>query len=220
MRKSSFAERLREALALRGISQTELHNRTQIGKSSIAEYLKGNYKPKQDKVDSMSHALSVDPAWLMGFDVPMEPSDVAPATSTLMQKIKGGYRIPVLGKVVAGVPLEAVTDILDYEEIPEEMGRSGEYFALEIKGHSMEPVLREGDVVIVRQQPEVENGEVAIVLVNGGEAIVKKVQESPTGLTLIGYNVAVYEPHTYTREQCEQLPIQIIGKVVELRRKF
>lgn len=109
-----------------------------------------------------------------------------------------GVRIPVLGRVVAGIPLEAITDIIDYEEIPAQMAKSGTYFALEVKGRSMEPTLHEGDVVIVRQQPEVGNGEIAIVLVNGDEATVKEVKEGPDGLTLIGHNVGVYSPHFYT----------------------
>lgn len=131
-----------------------------------------------------------------------------------------GVRIPVLGRVVAGIPLEAITDIIDYEEIPAQMAKSGTYFALQVKGRSMEPTLHEGDVVIVRQQPEVENGEIAIVLVNGNDATVKEVKESPDGLTLIGHNVAVYTPQFYTRDQIQSLPVQILGKVVELRRKF
>lgn len=216
---STFADRLRAAMDASNMSASELAEKTKISKATISRYLSGGFLPKQKNTYLLSKALDVDVAYLVFGDKGTNPPSET-TTSTIMQKIKGGYRIPVLGKVVAGVPLEAVTDILDYEEISEEMGHSGEYFALEIKGHSMEPVLREGDVVIVRQQPTVENGEVAIVLVNGDEATVKKVQESPAGLTLIGYNVAVYEPHTYTREQCEQLPIRIIGKVVELRRKF
>lgn len=139
---------------------------------------------------------------------------------SVMVPVPGGYRIPVLGRVVAGVPINAVTDISGYEEIPERMGRGGEFFALEIKGRSMEPTLHEGDVVIVRQQPEVENGEIAIVLINGDEATVKEVKESPEGITLIGHNVAIYTPHFYNRKEIESLPIQILGKVVELRRKF
>ena len=131
-----------------------------------------------------------------------------------------GVRIPVLGRVVAGIPLEAITDIIDYEEIPAQMAKGGTFFALQVKGRSMEPTLHEGDVVIVRQQPEVENGEIAIVLVNGNDATVKEVKESPDGLTLIGHNVAVYTPQFYTRDQIQSLPVQILGKVVELRRKF
>ena len=119
-----------------------------------------------------------------------------------------GVRIPVLGRVVAGIPLEAITDIIDYEEIPAQMAKSGTYFALEVKGRSMEPTLHEGDVVIVRQQPEVGNGEIAIVLVNGDEATVKEVKEGPDRADVVGHNVGVYSPHFYTREQIETLPIR------------
>lgn len=87
-----------------------------------------------------------------------------------------GVRIPVLGRVVAGIPIEAVEEILDYEEITPELAATGEFFALKIRGHSMEPRMMEGDVVIVRKQEDVESGDVAIVLVNGNEATVKRVK--------------------------------------------
>ena len=128
--------------------------------------------------------------------------------------------IPVLGKVVAGVPVEATEDIIGYEEITEHMASKGEYFALRIKGDSMLPKICDGDTVIVKKQESVENGDVAIVLVDGNDATCKQVKFNPNGITLIGYNASVYEPHFYTNEEIESLPISIIGKVVELRRKF
>ena len=84
----------------------------------------------------------------------------------------------------------------------------------------MEPTLHDGDIVVVREQEEVETGEIAIVLVNGGDATIKEVKESRDGLTLIGHNVAVYSPHFYSWEEVSSLPIRIIGKVVELRRRM
>lgn len=78
----------------------------------------------------------------------------------------------------------------------------------------------EGDVVIIRRQDDVDSGDIAIVLVNGDEATVKEIKESPAGITLIGHNAAVYTPHFYSNHDIESLPIQIIGKVVEMRRKF
>lgn len=74
MKISTFAVRFREALEIRHMTQTELHERTGIGKGSISTYLKGTWKPKQDKVDLIAQALRVDPAWLMGYDVPMDPA--------------------------------------------------------------------------------------------------------------------------------------------------
>jgi len=131
---------------------------------------------------------------------------------------KKGVRIPVLGSIVAGIPIEAIEEILGWEEIPESM--AGEYFALRVKGHSMEPKYLEGDTVIVRKESTVDSGRVAIVLVNGDEATMKQVMISPEGITLIGYNALVYEPHFYSNNDVQTLPVRIIGEVVELRRKI
>lgn len=129
-------------------------------------------------------------------------------------------RIPVLGYVVAGVPISAVQDILGYEEISKDLSLTGEFFALCIKGASMEPQFFEGDIVIVRQQSDVDDNDIAIVLVNGDEATVKQIKKSDAGITLIGFNVTVYPPHFYSNKDIEELPVSIIGKVVELRRSF
>lgn len=139
---------------------------------------------------------------------------------TAQPRDKKGVRIPVLGRVVAGIPIEAVEEILDYEEITPELAATGEFFALQVKGDSMEPTLRDGDVVIVKKQPTVDSGDIAIVLVNGNDATVKEIKESPAGITLIGHNVAVYTPHFYSNKDIQDMPVQIMGKVVEMRRKF
>jgi len=127
--------------------------------------------------------------------------------------------IPVLGRVPAGIPLEAIECILDYEEIPVEMARNGEFFALQIEGDSMSPRILDGDVVIVQKQPVVESGDVAIVMVNGDDATCKRVMHHENGLSLVSNNPA-YPPRYFTAHEVEKMPIQIIGKVVELRGKF
>jgi repressor LexA len=129
-------------------------------------------------------------------------------------------RIPVLGYVVAGVPISAVQDILGYEEISKDLSLTGEFFALRIKGSSMEPQFFEGDIVIVRQQSDVDDNDIAIVLVNGDEATVKQIKKSDAGLTLIGFNVTVYPPRFYSNKDIEELPVSIIGKVVQVRRDY
>lgn len=130
-----------------------------------------------------------------------------------------GVKIPVLGVIAAGVPIEAVEDIIDYEEITEELAARGEYFALRIQGDSMEPRIKEGDVVIVRRQPDVESGDVAVVYVNGYNATVKKITKHEEGISLIPFNTA-YSPKFFTYKEMAELPIIIHGKVVELRGKF
>lgn len=209
-----------------GMTMKELAEKVGVSEGTVSRWESGEIENmRRNVIVSLAKALKLTPAVLMGWN-DSEPSSItytlppSHGEDSVMVPVPGGYRIPVLGRVVAGVPIHAVTDISGFEEIPEHMGRSGEFFALEIKGRSMEPTLHEGDVVIVRQQPEVENGEIAIVLINGDEATVKEVKESPEGITLIGHNVAIYTPHFYNRKEIESLPIQILGKVVELRRKF
>ena len=128
--------------------------------------------------------------------------------------------IPVLGTVQAGIPIEAVQDIIDYEELNPEMLEHGEeYFALQVKGDSMQPKMDAGDIVIVRKQSDVNHGDTAIVLVNGSEATIKRVLKQEAGIMLAPYNPA-YETKFYSNQEIAELPVQIIGRVVELRAKF
>lgn len=208
----TIANRIKTALDMRDMKQADLVNITGIGKSSISTYISGEYEPKQKNIYKIAKALDVNEAWLMGYDVPMKRKDSE-------NKIKG-VRIPVLGYVRAGVPIDAVEEVLDYEEIHPNMAATGDFFALKIKGDSMEPRITEGDVVIVREQPDVESGEIAIVLVNGDEGTVKKLVKYENGsIALVAFNSA-YQPMVFTPEQIETLPVQVIGKVVELRGKF
>lgn len=163
---------------------------------------------RRDRIALYSKALHISPAVIMGWDD--EETHTTPK----------GVKIPVLGTVAAGIPITAVSNIEDYEEIPQEMAKLGEHFALRVKGDSMSPSINNGDIVIVRQQKAVDNGGVAVVLVNGDEATVKEIKKLPDGLMLIGWNTSVYPPKVYSKEDVEKLPISIIGKVVELRRKF
>lgn len=174
--------------------------------------------PTMQAFEKIAEATQIDTDSLLRILGGNQPITIPAASS--QRPRKKGVRIPVLGSVAAGVPIEAVEDIIDYEEIDEELARTGEFFALQIRGASMEPVLYERDIVIVRKQSPVSTGDMAIVLINSDEATVKKIRREPSGIMLIGYNAAVYEPHFYTNEDIERLPVQILGKVVEMRRKF
>lgn len=128
-------------------------------------------------------------------------------------------RVPVLGRVAAGIPIEAIQEVDDWEEIYHPGAGNDKFFGLRIHGASMEPRLREGDTVIVKKQDYFESGDVCIVLVNGNEATVKVVQKKPNGIVLVGYNAAVYPPHFYSAEEVQTLPVRIIGVVIEFRCK-
>ncbi len=194
-----------------GISFQELSDKTGFSKSVLQRYEKGTTKKIPiDRIEIIAKALNIDPFSLYTFDQ---------ATTALEKNVNNKQLIPVLGTVRAGIPIEAVENIIDYEEISEDMARQGEFFALQIKGDSMEPKISEGDVVIVRKQSDVDSGNIAIVLVNGEEATIKKIQKFDGGINLIPSNPS-YDVRTYTNDQIESLPVQILGKVVELRAKF
>lgn len=127
--------------------------------------------------------------------------------------------IPVYSRVAAGIPLEASGEIVDAEEIPVALARTGDYFGLRVQGDSMEPKISNGDTVIVRKQEDAESGELVVVLVNGHDATLKKLKKLQNGIMLISSNPA-YDPIIYTAEDVKTLPVQIVGKVVELRAKL
>lgn len=203
----SIGERIKEARKSAGLTQLELAKKTELSRSYIGDIEKDRYNPSVSTLQLIATATNT----------PLE--DLLPSTKTVSPTGRG-VRIPVLGRVVAGIPIEAVEEILDYEEITPELAATGEFFALKIRGHSMEPRMMEGDVVIVRRQDDVDSGDVAIVLVNGDEATVKRVKKQEDGITLIATNTSVYEPHYYSNKEIEELPVRILGKVIELRGKL
>ncbi|WP_308536852.1 XRE family transcriptional regulator [Megasphaera sp.] len=203
----SIGERIKIARKSAGLTQLELAKKTDLSRSYIGDIEKDRYNPSVSTLQLIATATNT----------PLE--ELLPSTKTASSTGRG-VRIPVLGRVVAGIPIEAIEEILDYEEITPELAATGEFFALKVRGNSMEPTLKDGDVVIVKKQPTVDSGDIAIVLVNSDDATVKEIKESPAGITLIGHNAAVYTPQFYSNHDIETLPIQIIGKVVEMRRKF
>lgn len=204
-----FSSRFSEALSESSENTYTIAEKLNLSPATISRYTNGKMLPKLATLYQAADILNVSPEWLMGKS---ENKSIAHIKSKAV-------KIPVLGTVVAGIPLEAIEDIIDYEEISVEMARQGDYFALKVKGDSMEPKISAGDVVIVRKQEDVDSGDLAIVLVNGNEATIKKVMKFNGGINLVPNNPA-YSVMTYTNEQIQSLPVSVIGKVIELRAKF
>lgn len=100
------------------------------------------------------------------------------------------------------------------------MARRGTLYALQIKGDSMEPRFFDGDTIIVRAQPDAESGEIVVATINGDDATCKKLYKLPGGgIQLHSLNPA-YEPFTFDEETVEELPVRILGKVLEMRSRF
>jgi repressor LexA len=164
-----------------------------------------------EQIIKYAELFNVTPAYIMGWEENPKFRFEARSVPHHAQRIK------VLGKVAAGTPIEMIQDVEYYEEMPLEA--DGDYFGLIIKGDSMEPRIMNGDVVIVRQQPLVENGEIGIVTVNGEDATCKRIYKYAESLVLMSNNPK-YPPREFTKEQVEALPVRVLGKVVELRAKF
>lgn len=207
----------------RGLSMDEFSRRCGLSKGYIS-MLEKNKNPKSGKPIIPSITTYVNVATAMGLSVDNLMSMVGkdqPVKLNAPPVIHAGYKIPVLGNVAAGTPINATEEILGYQYLEDTYKDDGcSYFALRIQGRSMEPTIMDGDTVIVRQQSNVDNGEIAIVLVDGEDATAKEIKENADGITLIGHNTTVYTPHFYSVQEIHDLPIQIIGRVIEVRRKL
>lgn len=197
-----------------GLSQDTLADK--LGYKSyttIQKWESGVSEPPVKILRELASIFNIDMDDMASIDLEAEEHSSLPVTS------KHGVTIKVLGRVAAGIPISAITDIIDTEEISEDMSKTGDFFALQIKGDSMEPRICNGDVVIVRQQDDADSGDIVIAVVNGYDATCKKLVKYATSLALVSLN-SKYEPMMFTQEEINSKPVRIIGKVVELRGKF
>ena len=201
---SEVVELVKKMTAEQNMSMSELARRVGIAKSAISRYFNGTRELPLNRIGDFASALHTTPNFLLG---------VKEDTNSQ------GIKIPVLGTVAAGIPISAVEDILDYEEIPQSWQNQGEFFGLKIKGDSMKPDINDGDTVIVKQQSTANNGDVVIALVNGDDATCKKFEKLDNGIMLISNN-SEYSPMYFSNEEVVTKPVVIVGRVVELRRKF
>ncbi len=204
---ATIADRLRDALAIRKMKQADLVAATGIGKSSISTYLSGEYEPKQRNIYKMAKALNVNEAWLMGQNVEMERNNTIFTIKNIspMPEMK---KIPLLGTIACGAPILAVENIDDYIEIPKHIKAD---FALTCHGDSMIGArIVDGDLVYIRAQPDVDNGQIAAVLIDN-EATLKRVYKYPNTLVLRAENPNFREL-VYQNQELEE--IRILGLAV------
>ena len=194
MTKGQRIKTLRDSIAM---SQVDMAERIGVSKQTLYKYENDIITNiPSDKIEEIARLVGVEPSFIMGWEDSTE-----------------SIRIPVYGRVAAGIPLEAITDIIDYEEIPTTW--KGDYIALKVKGDSMTPRITDGDVIIARKQDDAESGDVVVAMVDGQDATVKKLIKNASGITLQPYN-PIYEPMFFP----DSSDVKIIGKVVELRGKF
>lgn len=203
--KKVMAKNIQYYMNLHHKSRTEMCEALGVKYTTFTDWVKGNVYPRIDKIELMANYFGI------------EKSDLIEDNTS--SKKSTGIRIPVLGRVAAGIPIEAIEDIIDTEEITKELASSGTFFGLKLKGNSMEPRMCENDVVIVRQQSDAEDGDIVIATVNGDEATCKRLKKYNDGIVLISNNPN-YDPMYFSNKEIQEKPVKIIGKVVELRGKF
>ena len=204
--------RIKELRLAKNITQEELGKVLNVQKAAISKYENGRVEPSIEVLKLASKFFDVSTDYLLG----RSDSPIVSCASPSKEKT---IRIPILGRVAAGNPIGAIEEIIGWEEIPKKLAAGSTCFALRVCGRSMEPRILEGDTVIIRQQPDVDSGDIAVVLVGGEEATVKRVKKQKDGIILVATNTTVYEPHFYSNQEIKNLPIQILGKVVEVRYK-
>ena len=175
--------------------------------TTFTDWVKGNSYPRIDKIELMANYFGISKADLV------EKRDSSPREN------KKGLTVNVLGRVAAGIPIEAITDIVDQEEISEDLAKTGEFFGLRIQGNSMEPDIHNGDTVIVKKQDDAESNEIVFALINGNDGVCKRLKKYAESIALVSINPD-YEPMYFNQDEIDNTPVRIIGKVVELRRKL
>lgn len=203
--REKFVERLRKAMEIRNMKQVDLVEKTGLGKSAISQYCTGTYEPKQRALYKLAEALDVNEAWLMGYDVLMERNVTKYPDNILKIETK---KFPVLGTIAAGQPIYADEHFESYVEAGADIHAD---FCLQVKGDSMiNARIMDGDIVFIRKQPDVNDGEIAAVLI-GNEATLKRVYKKNSEVILIAENPA-YKPLVYKGEELNE--IRILGKAI------
>jgi len=210
--KESMAQNIKKFMAKKNISRMELCKALGFNYSTLADWLHARKYPRIDKIEMMANYFGVSKA-----DLVEQDSDLQTKRITTMDVVK----IPLLGRVVAGDPQEAIQEADEFLYIPA-MGhkRSEDYFALRVCGESMEPNLLDGDIAIVHIQPEIDSGQIAVVLIDNQDSTVKRVFISQDGITLVADNPAVFQPRFFSNDDCLTMPIRILGRVISIQREM
>lgn len=192
-------------LILNNKTQREMCDHFKWPYSTVSSWCNGTRLPRMDKVDKMCEYFGVSRSEILD--------------DRKKSFVRASISIPVYSRVAAGLPLEAVEDIIDREEIPERWGQIGEYFGIRVKGNSMAPRIEDGDVVIVRKQSDADDGDIVIAIVNGNDAVCKRLRKYDDSIALVSNNPA-YSPMYFTKQDTQDIPVRIIGRVMELREKM
>lgn len=209
---ASIAERIKEYRAKNRLTLSDLEAITGVPAQTINRYELGQRIPKIDAANEMAEAMRVNPMWLQGYDVPM---DAYPAESIPYEE---NYFAPIVGSIPAGYPSLALQDIIGYASIPYHDGER--YFFLRVDGDSMIGAgIHTGDLVLLRQQPCAEDGQIVAARVNGDEATLKRYRKQGDQVLLLPENPD-FEPRIVPAKDFDLGKAQIIGVALEVRHEL
>lgn len=199
------SDNIKKLLAERNLNQSELAKIADVSESTVGKWVLKKSAPRMGAIERMANY----------FDLPKSYILEEPKASNIIEVSQRTVRIPVLGIISCGDPILAEENYEDYRIELEDRLPTGKLFYLEAKGDSMHPEITDGSMVLLREQADVENGEIAAVMVNGNtEATLKRVKKQGDMIILMPEN-SDYEPIFVTKDS----PAQIIGKVVRSERK-
>lgn len=200
---SNIVKRLKESILNSGYSYAELEKLTGISRSSLQRYANGvTAKIPIDAIQTIAKAVGVEAEYIMGWT----DSDLTHIKN--IEPIPTMVKVPLLGTIACGEPILAEENIDDYINMPEKTKGT---FALRCKGDSMiNARIFDGDIVFIREQPEVENGEIAAVLIDD-EATLKRVYKTENSIELRPEN-PTFKPLYYQKEAMNK--VRILGKAV------
>jgi len=219
--KMTSVEYIRDYCKKNGIAISKLE--------SDLGYANGYFNPKKNKKIPIDKAVDIAEYLRIDvFDI-LDEEDTkklllinnSPANRVAVSDAGGDQiRIPVVRRVAAGTPLGSFDEVIGYETISKDLASKGSYFALKISGDSMSPNISNGDIIICREQPDAEDGQVVVALVNGCDGVCKRLRKYEDGTIALLSDNSSYRPLYFNNSEVDTVPVRVVGIVVELRRKF
>ena len=215
--ENNFASNLKHLRLQSGMTQEELAKKLDKDYSTIGKWELGQRSPIMTDVIRIANLFNVSLEKLIGQSIIYDNAEQVELNSNTI-------KIPVLGKIPAGTPLEAIEDTyaIDTIDIPKDWLRGdNHYFALRLEGDSMEPEYLDNDIIIFKQSNTCNSGDDCCIRINGFDATFKRVRKQENGIMIIPLNEnnsTGFISTFYSKEDIEKMPIEILGVVKQIRR--